>query len=278
MKTETNSLGPIDTSCVVALHCSLGSGREWKRLAAELEGKYRVLTPNIAGYDTNTCALDLPLTLAEEVRFLSDQLNAAVGPIHLVGHSYGGAIAFKIATDSPFAHRVRSLTLIEPGLPALLRDNDADRRLHDHFVRFAHEVLEDIWNGSTLEAVDKFTRFWNGSGPWKKLSTEARIRMFRRADKLAFDFSALLAEENVAAAAASIRVPTLLISGGHSPYYSQRIVARLASIIINGSQVRHFPAAGHMMPVTHASIVNPEIKRHIEAADEFAKLSLEKAG
>jgi pimeloyl-ACP methyl ester carboxylesterase len=140
MKTGTIRRGAIDASCVVALHCSLGSGREWNKLAAELDGKYQLLTPNIAGYDTNTCALDLPLTLAEEVRFLSDQLNEAAGPIHLVGHSYGGAIAFKIATDSPFAHRVRSLTLIEPGLPALLRDNDADRRLHDHFVRFAHEV------------------------------------------------------------------------------------------------------------------------------------------
>jgi hypothetical protein len=30
-----------------------------------------------------------------------------------------------------------------------------------------------------------------------------------------------------------------------------------------------------MMPVTHASIVNPEIIRHIEAADEFAKRSLD---
>jgi pimeloyl-ACP methyl ester carboxylesterase len=275
MKTETRSPGASPaTSCVVALHSSLGSGRDWTKLVSELGDRYQILTTNIAGYDTNTCPLDLPLTLAEEVRFLSDQLDAAVGPIHLIGHSYGGAIAFKIATDSAFAERVRSLTLIEPALPALLRDNDADRRLHDHFVRFAHDVLEDVWNGSTLEAIDKFTRFWNGSGPSEELSTEARLRLFQRADKLAFDFAAQMAEENVAAAAASIRVPTLLISGGLSPYYSQRIVARLASIIINGPRVRHFPTAGHMMPITHASIVNPEIIRHIIHADERCELSL----
>ena len=58
-------------------------------------------------------------------------LDDATGPIHLIGHSYGGAIAFKIATASPFAHRIRSLTLIEPVLPTLLRESDADRRLHD---------------------------------------------------------------------------------------------------------------------------------------------------
>ena len=117
----------------MALHCSLGSGRQWKTLADELGRNHRFFAPDISGYGTNSCALDLPLTLAEEVRCLSGTLNDAEGPIHLVGHSYGGAIAFKIATASPFAHRVRSLTLIEPVLPTLLCESDADRRLHDAF-------------------------------------------------------------------------------------------------------------------------------------------------
>ena len=51
--------------------------------------------------------------------------------------------------------------------------------------------------------------------------------MIERAHKLAFDFTAAFAEENVATAAASLRVPTLLFSGGLSPYVTQRIVQRL---------------------------------------------------
>jgi pimeloyl-ACP methyl ester carboxylesterase len=113
--------------CVVALHCSLSSARQWKSLADEFVDDRQFIAPNISGYGHDVCALDLPLTLAEEVSFLGDQLNEAVGPIHLVGHSYGGAIAFKIATDSPFAHRVCSLTLIEPVLPTLLRDSETLR-------------------------------------------------------------------------------------------------------------------------------------------------------
>ena len=122
-----------EKACVVALHCSLGSGRQWKTLADELGRNHRFFAPDISGYGANGCALDLPLTLAEEVRCLSGTLNDAEGPIHLVGHSYGGAIAFRIATASPFAHRVRSLTLIEPVLPTLLCESDADRRLHAAF-------------------------------------------------------------------------------------------------------------------------------------------------
>ena len=262
-----------DKACVVALHCSLGSGRQWKALADELGRSHRFFAPDISGYGTNTCALDLPLTLAEEVRFLSGTLNDAEGPIHLVGHSYGGAIAFKIATASPFAHRVRSLTLIEPVLPTLLCGSDADRRLYQRFAQVAREVSEDLWNGSVLEAIDKFIEFWNGSGPQDPVPASARLRMIERADKLAFDFTAAFAEENVAAAAASLRVPTLLFSGGLSPYLTQRIVQRLGAIV-DGAEIQHLPSAGHMLPLTHASSVNRAITRHIARADELAAVPL----
>jgi pimeloyl-ACP methyl ester carboxylesterase len=259
--------------CVVALHCSLGSGRQWKALADELGRSHRFFAPDISGYGANECALDLPLTLAEEVRILSGTLNDTEGPIHLVGHSYGGAIAFKIATRSAFAHRLRSLTLIEPVLPTLLCESDADRRLHARFAQVANEVSDDIWNGSVLEAIDKFTAFWNGSGPQDPLPASARLRMIERAHKLAFDFMAAFAEENVAIAAASLRVPTLLFSGGLSPYLTQRIVQRLGAIM-DGAEVQHLPAAGHMLPLTHASSINPAIVRHIDRADELAGVPL----
>jgi pimeloyl-ACP methyl ester carboxylesterase len=263
---------PARTS-VVALHCSLGSGRQWSKLADELGRSHQFIAPDISGYGTNTCALDLPLTLAEEVRCVSGHLNDVTGPIHLVGHSYGGAIAFKIATDSAFAHRVRSLTLIEPVLPTLLLETDSDRRLHARFAQLARDVSEDLWNGSVLEAIDQFIEFWNGSGPQDPLPATARLRMIERADKLAFDFTAALSEENVTVAAASLRVPTLLFSGGTSPYFTQRIVRRLAAIV-EGAESRHLPDAGHMLALSHAAAINPEIAKHIARADELAGLSL----
>jgi pimeloyl-ACP methyl ester carboxylesterase len=222
---------------------------------------------------TGLTSLILPLTIAEEIRAISGTLNDAEGPIHLVGHSYGGAIAFGIATRSAFAHRVRSLTLIEPVLPSLLCDSDADRRLHARFAQVARDVSGDIWKGSVLEAIDQFMAFWKGSGPQDPLPESARLRMIGCAHKLPFDFKAALAEENVATAAASLRIPTLLFSGGLSPYVTQRIVQRLGEII-DCAEVRHLPAAGHMLPLTHASSVNPAIAGHIARADELAAVPL----
>ena len=254
---------------VVALHCSLGSGRQWSRLAAELGASHQIVTPDLSGYGDDPGSHCLPTTLAQEVEFISGRLAEADGPIHLVGHSYGGAVAFRIATASPFATRVRSLTLIEPVLPTLLRDDLQDRRLYSRFICVANEVSLDIWKGSVMEAIDKFTEFWNGSGTPEPLSAATRLRMIERADKLAFDFTAAFAEDNVAAAAADLRIPTLVMSGGLSPYLTQRITARLASLI-DGVTSRHLPGAGHMLPISHAAIVNADIIRHIARADELA--------
>jgi len=272
-KMSDNSQNFPHSSCVVALHCSLGSGRQWASLIDELGSSHRVLAPDISGYGSGAGPANLPTTLAEEVAYLGAAIENIEGPIHLVGHSYGGAIAFKIATASSFVGRVRSLSLIEPVLPTLLKESPADRRLHDLFAQLARNVSADLWNGMYMEAVDRFTSYWNGSGPVERLSAEMWLRMIKRIEKIAYDFTAALSEENVTSAAAMICVPTLLLSGGLSPYLTQRIVGRLGSLVA-GADAHHFPAAGHMLPLTHARLVNPLIAAHIRRADDLAMVSL----
>jgi pimeloyl-ACP methyl ester carboxylesterase len=272
MTTDCEMFAPVtETGCVVALHCSLGSGRQWTPLGEALGDTHRLFAPDICGYGSKQAAAELPTTLAGEVRLLSRDLADATGPIHLVGHSYGGAMAFKLATESRIANRLRSLTLIEPVLPTLLRDNAADRRLHDRFANLSQAVYADLCKGELSGAIDRFMTFWNGSESAEPLSTKARLRLIEQVERLLFDFNAVLTETNVAAAAARINVPTLVISGGLSPYLTQRIAYRLASII-PGVTTRHLPAAGHMLPITHADQVNREIVKHIAEAERLATM------
>src|ERR1700742_1945185 len=71
-------------SCVVALHCSLGSGRQWAKLTDALGPAYRVVAPDIAGYGDAGGLVTLPQTLADEVAFLLDRIDTGTRPVHLV--------------------------------------------------------------------------------------------------------------------------------------------------------------------------------------------------
>jgi pimeloyl-ACP methyl ester carboxylesterase len=261
--------GAAVQSCVVALHCSLGSGRQWAPLLAALSHRHQVFAPDISGYGDGSLPPHATATLASEVEFLSDQLAAVPGPIHLVGHSYGGAIAFRIATASALAPRVRSLTLIEPILPTLLLEHEQDRHLYEHFARLANRVCSALWAGDTNAALDTFLTFWSGADASKRPSPQACLRLAQYAGKLVGDFTAAFAEGDVPAAARSLAVPVLLFSGGLSPFVTRRVVGRLASSIANARAI-HLASAGHMLAVTHAAELIPDIADHIADADERA--------
>jgi hypothetical protein len=61
----------------------------------------------------------------------------------------------------------------------------------------------------------------------------------------------------------------LLFSGGLSPFVTQRVVGRLASLVANARAI-HLPAAGHMLAITHAAELNPDIADNIADADDRA--------
>lgn len=255
---------------IVALHCSLGSGQQWDPLLEACSGKYHAIAPDLLGYGENSPYHDpAPSRLDAEAEHLSEKLEMLAGPIHLVGHSYGGAVAFKLATSGRYAYRVRSLTLIEPVLPAILLEDDADRPLYELFARECAYICSPLWSGERDLALQRFLTFWHGSKYWGSVSPNKKAAFLVRANKLAGEYAAVFGEEDMGEAVRRLTVPTLLFSGGASPRYTQQLVKRLASIMQNGRHI-HMPAAGHLLPITHASEVNAKILQHIDAVQSRA--------
>ena len=102
---------------VLALHCSGSSGRQWDAYAGLVPGGMRWVAPDLMGYGAAPdWKSGTPVTLKAEALRLEPLLGG--GNVHLVGHSYGGAVALEMALRWP--ERVRSLTLYEPVRFALL--------------------------------------------------------------------------------------------------------------------------------------------------------------
>lgn len=79
-----------------------------------LAQSYRVIVPDMPGYGRSAKYVDHgdPFGyLADTMRGMLDELG--IGTAHLVGNSYGGAAALRLALDTP--HRVGRLVLMGPG-------------------------------------------------------------------------------------------------------------------------------------------------------------------
>lgn len=79
-----------------------------------LAERFHVIVPDMPGYGRSAKGVDGsdPFGyLAEHIRGMLDQLG--IDRAHLVGNSYGGACALRLALDTP--HRVEKLVLMGPG-------------------------------------------------------------------------------------------------------------------------------------------------------------------
>lgn len=79
-----------------------------------LSQRYRVIVPDMPGYGRSDKSVDKsdPFGyLGDAIRGLIDELD--IDTAHLVGNSYGGAAALRLALDTP--HRVGKLVLMGPG-------------------------------------------------------------------------------------------------------------------------------------------------------------------
>ena len=255
---------------VVMLHCSASSGRQWDALSEVLGQRSAVAAP-----DQWSCGNRGPwrglgrFSLSAEAAAVHETIDRLGRPVHLVGHSDGGALAMHIARCRPDA--VASLTLIEPSAFHLLRHSHAaDRAIFGEIAGVARDVDCALENGDAHSGMARFVDYWSGAGAWDHMSEKARAKFAPRLEKIALDFQALFDEPAELADFADLKLPTVIVRGSLSPAPSRRIVEMLAGAL-RGARVEVIFRADHMSPLSHADTVNCIVAAHIAGLRRLEK-------
>jgi pimeloyl-ACP methyl ester carboxylesterase len=255
-------------SPVVLLHSGGMSSRQWRSLSERLASSHRVLAPDFLGSGKNPpWPDDVPFGYGLDVAAVARVLDALDGPVHLVGHSYGGLVALTLARTLP--HRVRSLAVYDPVAFGVLHDTADPAGLADLERASSQPVFTDETLGGGEAWMQSFVDFWNGPGAWRSLPASSREQFLRVGRKVFREVMSLMADRTGAAAYAAATAPTLLLSGERSPVSAQRVTEVLRGAMPHARR-EVIAGAGHMGPLTHSAAVEELIAQHIAAHDGAA--------
>jgi pimeloyl-ACP methyl ester carboxylesterase len=257
-----DQIQPAQRPAVILLHSSASSARQWESLVETLSPGFRVYPVELHGHGRQTeWRAGSPLTLADEAA-LAEPLLAEAGGAHVVGHSYGAAVALKLATMHP--GRVRSLVAYEPVMFRWLIDDEAHRRRVPEIVAIADSIRDRIESGDEHSAAQRFVDFWSGAGAWDSLPGNKRLSVATRMRAVIRHFDALFREPLQRAQLALLRMPMLFMTGAQTVDVTRRVGELLRRALHQADhEVLH--GMGHMGPITHAAQVNRRIVEFLHA-------------
>ena len=159
---------------IVLVPGSCSTGAAWRPVMAAWNNRFRCVTTSLLGYGgTAERRTQRDPSIWHEVDVVETVIRKAGGPVHLVGHSFGGLVAVAVALRKrvPLA----SLAVIEAPAAQLLRHNGEQQHYrairqmtNDYFAAFAR---------GDVEAISTMIDFYGGAGTFRVLAIKcSRLR------------------------------------------------------------------------------------------------------
>jgi pimeloyl-ACP methyl ester carboxylesterase len=219
-----------------------------------LKRRYRLISYHRRGFRGST--LSSSLSISDQAADAAAVLkHYGVTRAHIVGHSYGGAIALQLALDA--AETVGSLALLEP---ALMMVPSASQ-----FMESMGPVVKAHSSGDKATAIDGILQGLGGpeyrSAADKTLPTDWFQRAVDDADTFfQVELPALQEWEFTADLAKKVRAPVLAVIGGESaPLFREG--HELLKLRMPQSEPLTIPATAHLLQVENPGAIAEALSR-----------------
>ena len=241
-------------SPILMLHSTGIGARQWLPYFTLLKGRH-TLAIDFLDYGKSSkwseeSSINDDLQAAEVLLLQQNQ------PVDLIGHSYGGVHALRLAEKHPTA--VRSLLLHEPVVWGSIFDSPKTD-LIDAFLNIRNTFFSNEGTINTENWLQGFVDFWNQPGTWAHFPERTKEIWRSQAQKVYAEVYNLCFDNTPVSGWKSLVHPICITMGTDSPPAEREVCRLLNHTLPNCTLIEH--AGGHLAPVTHFRTVAPFVRR-----------------
>ncbi|MFL2957908.1 MAG: alpha/beta fold hydrolase [Candidatus Thalassarchaeaceae archaeon] len=235
----------------VMLLCSTGlDSRQWSDLLPMLKGR-KIICPHYLCYPgTDNWKGDGEIDPWYDYLAAETLLLAENKPIDIIGHSYGGFIALKLAKKYP--EKIRKIATHEPIVWGCLQFTEKED-LRDEFGEVTEKFFTE--NLDPEDFIRDFVDYWNNTGTWDSMPEERKKMWMNLQPKILSEARMLCYDKTPVSFYESIQHPILITLSKETPLHQYEACKIVASSLKNVRLVD--VPGGHMGVVTKSEAVMP---------------------
>ncbi len=263
MKHSTSFVHNNDNEMIICLHSGFSTTRVWSNLMSRLSANHSV-TATVSSY--NAYAEQIHSDNANLLENQASQITEAIArqnsKVHLIAHSFGAAVALRIAQNRP--ENLASLVLMEPLANHLLRQSDPDdNQRYREICEISADLSGAVRRGDYWSGMNQLVNEWSGKNIWYQFDAHRKLELVNAFERIPVELLASMNNKSTIADLNHVKVPTLILCGTGSPEPFRRMSC-LLNEAIETAHLLTIADAGHLQLLTHQFEIAKHIHQHFD--------------
>lgn len=244
---------------VVLVPGSCSTGAAWRPVMAHWQNQFRCVTTSLLGYGgTAERRTEGDADIAHECEVIESVIRRAGGPVHLVGHSFGGLTALAVALRGRVP--LLSLTIAEAPAMEILRTTGEGEH-YDAFRKMSGAYSAAFRDGDK-NAIERMIDFYGGAGTFASWPQRVRDYAIETTPSNLLDWISAYGFRLMPASLATVAIPTLVL-WGEASHPAVRRANELLGRHIPDAVRASIAGAAHFMIATHPQQFAGLTARHV---------------